>query len=291
MKICPFCRSPNHDSYQMCVRCRRLSPGEEQRRRYSTMLLPQKEVMEFVPAGTRPADPKRNGPATLTVPTPGQPSPRPASGPQASGPGTRGPAPADQPPRPLMTTLAVKPPGGTSTVPSELPSGFNECNALAMQYYNAGAYDRAETVFKRCSELNPNDVNVWMLRGVSLRCLRKVDEALACFDRAIQLRPDNIDAWRRKGFTLRILNRTEDAISCYEKIIVLNPRDTAALNDKANALDDLKRHEEAVKVYDMVLKINPKDRYAQDNKEATERILKRKAADNYRSQFFGPKPI
>ncbi len=250
MKICPHCRSPNHDSYQMCVRCRRLSPAEEQRRRHATMLLPHRETMDFVPAGAHPGETKKAG-ATLSVPD------------HATAP----PAPAD------------------------LPDDFFACNAVAMQFYNAGVYDRAEAAFRHCADLNPNDVNTWMLRGVSLRCLRKVDEALTCFDRAIRLRPDNIDAWRRKGFTLRILNRTEDAIKCYDKIVELNPKDTAALNDKANALDDLKRHEDAIKVYEMVLKINPKDRYAQDNKEASERILKRRAADNYRSQFFGPKPI
>lgn len=280
MKICPYCRSPNHDGYQMCARCRRLSPGEEQRRRFSTMLLPQKEKLEFVPAGAAPAEPKRPG-ATLSVPTPAQAAPAQPAGRPGAPPGSR----------PMMQTLPVKPAGAPGALPAELPNDFASCNAVAMQYYNAGVYDRADVAFRRCAELNPNDVNVWMLRGVSLRCLRKVDEALSCFDRAIQLRPDNIDAWRRKGFTLRILNRTEDAIRCYDKISELNPNDTAALNDKAAALDDLKRHEEAVKVYEMVLKINPKDRYALENKEATERILKRKAADNYRSQFFGPKPI
>jgi tetratricopeptide (TPR) repeat protein len=280
MKICPYCRSPNHDNYQMCARCRRLSPAEEQRRRFSTMLLPQKEKLEFVPAGTAGAEPKKTG-ATLTVPNHvAAPAPQPA---QKAG--------APQSGRPIMQTLAVKPTGPAAPATAELPNDFTSCNAAAMQFYNAGVYERAEAAFRRCAELNPNDVNVWMLRGVSLRCLRKVDEALSCFDRAIQLKPDNIDAWRRKGFTLRILNRTEDAINCYDRIVELNPKDTAALNDKASALDDLKRHEEAVKVYDLVLRINPKDRYAMDNKEATERIIKRKAADDYRSQFFGPKPI
>jgi tetratricopeptide (TPR) repeat protein len=242
------------------------------------MLLPQREKMEFVPAGTQPGEAKKPG-ATLSVPdVAAQPA-------QKAGP--------SQPARPIMQTLSVKPAAAAPSGPAplELPGDFASCTAMAMQFYNAGVYDRAESVFRRCAELNPNDVTTWMLRGVSLRCLRKVDEALSCFDRAIQLRPDNIDAWRRKGFTLRILNRTEDAMKCYDRIIELNPKDTAAMNDKAAALDDLKRHEEAVKVYDMVLKINPKDRYAMDNKEATERILKRKAADNYRSQFFGPKPV
>lgn len=278
MKICPYCRSPNHDRYQMCVRCRRLSPAEEQRRRHATMLLPQREKIEFVRAGTSPGEPRKPG-ATLSVPTAGPAHPqRPAE--PASG-------------KPIMQTLSVKPAAAAAPAgaPAELPNDFTACNAMAMQFYNAGAYERAEAAFKRCAELNPQDVTVWMLRGVSLRCLRKVDEALSCFDRAIELRPDNIDAWRRKGFTLRILNRTEDAIKCYNRIVELNPKDTAALNDKANALDDLKRHKEAIKVYEMVLKINPKDRYAMENKEATERILKRKAAENYRSQFFGPKPI
>lgn len=247
------------------------------------MLLPSKEKLEFVPAGHTP-DTARASAAKSMVQASAQ-SQAPAHPREAQKPHV---------PSSMMRPLSVAPAGPKAPaheLPSQLPSTAAECTELAMKYYNAGIYDKAEAVFKHCLELNPLDINLWMLRGVSLRCLRKVDEALACFDKAIELKPDSIEAWRRKGFTLRILNRTEEAIKCYDKIIELNPRDTAALNDKANALDDLRRHEEALKVYEMVLKINPKDRYALENKEATERILKRKAAEAYRASFFGPKPI
>jgi len=293
MKICPYCRSPNHDTYQVCVRCRRLSPQEEQRRRYSTILLParERENIEFVPAGTSPGE--AHSPASLFI-QPRAPAAQPAE-PKAPAPQSRTvPRPVVQQGQPQAQ---APPPGIRQTGPAAQPAfaseprNLVEWQAQAMQFYNAGVYDRAEAAFRRCLELNPDDVSIWMLRGVALRCLRNVDEALACFDKAIELRPDSIEAWRRKGFTLRILNRTEEAIRCYDRIVELNPRDTAALNDKANVLDDLRRHAEAIKVYELVLAINPKDRYAIENKEASERLLKRKAADDYRSQFFGPKPV
>lgn len=293
MKICPHCRSPNHDGYVMCVRCRRLSPQEEQRRRYSSILLParERESVQFVPAGTPPGEASR--PESFFVQ-------QRASSAQPSESRTPGPGP-HIPPRPVVQrgdpqaqsralgARQAQPPA--QPVLASEPRNLVEWQAQAMQFYNAGIYDRAEAAFRRCLVLNPNDVNLWMLCGVSLRCLRKVDEALACFDKAIELRPDLLEAWRRKGFTLRILNRTDEAIKCYDRIIELNPKDIAALNDKANALDDMRRHAEAIKVYEQVLNINPKDRYAIENKEASERLLKRKRADDYRSQFFGPKAI
>jgi tetratricopeptide (TPR) repeat protein len=281
MKICPYCRSQNPDTYQVCGRCRRPSPYEEQRKRYSTMLLPAKDKLDFVPAGARPAD------GHIHTPAPGPSAPTVAQVAQLAF------KPAGPPSQAATRMAAPQKPGAPvlPSMPSELPKTLAECSALAQQYYNAGLYDRADAVFKRCLELDASDINIWMMRGVALRCLRKVDEALACFDKAIELKPDCVEAWRRKGFTLRILNHTEEAIVCYDKLVELNPKDTAALNDKANALDDLKRHEEAVKCYEAVLKINPKDRYAIENKEATERLLKKKAAEDYRSQFFGPKPI
>jgi tetratricopeptide (TPR) repeat protein len=271
MKLCPYCRSPNHDAYQLCVRCRRVSPQEEQRRRFSTMLLParERETLQFVPAQTGSGEIRTPLPQTQTAQRPTV----------QQGPGPRA---VQAPPRPVAPPQAQ---------PVAEPRSFAEWNEVAMQHYNAGAYERADAAFQKCLEFNPGEVGIWMYRGVALRCLRKVDEALACFDKAIELRPDSLEAWRRKGFTLRILNRTDDAIRCYDKILELNPKDTAALNDKANALDDLRRYAEAVKVYEQVLAINPKDRYAIDNKEATERLLKRKAADDYRSSFFKPKPV
>jgi tetratricopeptide (TPR) repeat protein len=246
------------------------------------MLLPAKEKLEFVPAGTRPGDPRLQTPGAA-----GHAAPTVAQVAQLAF------RPAGQPTQAASRMAAPQKPvsGAVPVMPSELPKTYVESHALAMQYYNAGIYDRADAVLKHCLELDASDVNVWMMRGVALRCLRKVDEAIACFDRAIELKPDCVEAWRRKGFTLRILNKSEDAIKCYDKLIELNPKDTAALNDKANALDDLRRHEDAIKCYEAVLKINPKDRYAMENKEATERLVKKKAAEDYRSQFFGPKQI
>jgi tetratricopeptide (TPR) repeat protein len=60
-------------------------------------------------------------------------------------------------------------------------------------------------------------------RGVVLRELGRLDQALASCERAIVLKPDFADAFRNRGDALRDLKRLPEAVQCYERARALDP--------------------------------------------------------------------
>jgi tetratricopeptide (TPR) repeat protein len=54
------------------------------------------------------------------------------------------------------------------------------------------------------------------------KCL--YNDAASYFDKAIEKDPQNIDAWNNKGITMSALGLKEEAIRCFNKAIELNPK-------------------------------------------------------------------
>ena len=54
------------------------------------------------------------------------------------------------------------------------------------------------------------------------------DGALIFFDQALELEPENPDIWNMKGIALRSLGRYNEASKCYNKSLELDPRDKAS---------------------------------------------------------------
>ncbi len=51
------------------------------------------------------------------------------------------------------------------------------------------------------------------------------ENALNSFDKAISLDDNDPDLWNMKGITLRCLGRYNDAIECFNKSLEIDPRD------------------------------------------------------------------
>jgi len=132
------------------------------------MLLPQKEKMDFVPAGTPPGNTRRRRQPQRPDHAPAQPAARPG---------------AAQPSRPIMQTLSVKPAGAAPIAPAELPNDFSACNAMAMQFYNAGVYDRAEVVFADAPSSTQRRERL-DAQGSLAPLPAQGGRGLSCFDRA-----------------------------------------------------------------------------------------------------------
>ena len=51
------------------------------------------------------------------------------------------------------------------------------------------------------------------------------EDALSFFDQALELEPNNPDIWNMKGVALRSLGRYDEASECYNRSLELDPRD------------------------------------------------------------------
>ena len=106
--------------------------------------------------------------------------------------------------------------------------------------------------------LDDDDINLffgaWFYKGISLKNLGNLEEALKCFDIILKIFPDDIDALNGKGHTLYDLGKYEESIKCFDRVLEIDPNNTIALNGKGNILYDLERYEEAIKYYDRAIK-------------------------------------
>lgn len=94
----------------------------------------------------------------------------------------------------------------------------------------------------------------------------KYEEAIEYYDKIIEIEPNNADAEVNKGLALNELvnkgvylsyfGQPKEAITYYDKALAIDGNYTDALNNKAFALANLDRNEEALPIIEQVLESN-----------------------------------
>ena len=120
----------------------------------------------------------------------------------------------------------------------------------------------------------PAEMNAaaWLNKGLSLKNLGQLDEALACYEKAIEMNPPARVislAWNNKGICFLVRGRINDALQCFETALGLNTRSEKAWCNKGFALHNLGRFREALECYDQALRIEPAYAIAWANKSNT----------------------
>jgi len=85
-------------------------------------------------------------------------------------------------------------------------------------------------------EIKPDYADAYNNRGVVLKELMRVDEALGSYDRAIEIKPDYAEAYYNRGNALKELKRLEEAIASYDRAIEIKPDYADAFWNKALSL-------------------------------------------------------
>jgi tetratricopeptide (TPR) repeat protein len=100
--------------------------------------------------------------------------------------------------------------------------------------------------------------------GDELNQKRKYIEALPYFDKALDISPKFCLAWINKGIALKNLGKINEAIACYDHVINdINPRYKKAWGNKANTLILINDFDNARICIDRALEIDPNYQYAQ----------------------------
>lgn len=92
-------------------------------------------------------------------------------------------------------------------------------------------------------------------------CITKAHDANAairCFDKALKLNPNYLEAWVRKGVTLLDIGENYDAQVCLNKAVKLNPKSFKARYNRGKCLLRLKYYEEAILDFQQAVSIKPK---------------------------------
>ena len=92
-------------------------------------------------------------------------------------------------------------------------------------------------------------------------CITKAHDANAairCFDKALNLNPNYVEAWVRKGVTLLDIGEDYDAQVCLNKAVILSPKSFKARYNRGKCLLKLKYYDEAILDFQQAISIKPK---------------------------------
>ncbi|MCH6586078.1 MAG: tetratricopeptide repeat protein [Thaumarchaeota archaeon] len=103
--------------------------------------------------------------------------------------------------------------------------------------------------------------------GPALYRLCKFDTSLNFFNDSLIDNPNDVEILVNKGSTLRKLGYFSEAIMYYDQAINIDPDFLPAKNNKANALADLGKFDEAISLYNEILEKNPQYITARKNLE------------------------
>ena len=92
-------------------------------------------------------------------------------------------------------------------------------------------------------------------------CITKAHDANAairCFDKALNLNPNYVEAWVRKGVTLLDIGEDYAAQVCLNKAVKLSPKSFKARYNRGKCLLKLKYYDEAILDFQQAISIKPK---------------------------------
>ena len=144
-----------------------------------------------------------------------------------------------------------------------------------------------EVDIETTKDIDSEDANTWLAKGMQLIKLEKYDEGIRCFNEVIRF--EGVDhyalcgAWNEKGLACSHLEKYEEAITCYDEAIRINPDNESVWYDKGNASFYLEKYEEAITCYDEAIRINPENYSAWGNKGDS---LKKLGRDEDAEQCF-----
>jgi len=120
-------------------------------------------------------------------------------------------------------------------------------------------------------KIEPNNAELLYNRGVMMRVLGKINEALDSFEQVIKIKPDSFDAWSYKGGLLGIAGWHErdpllprvvvpqqlnDAIKAYDQALKIK-RDQVALLNSGVVMVRAGQRNHALKSFDEAIRMSP----------------------------------
>ena len=98
----------------------------------------------------------------------------------------------------------------------------------------------------------------YLMRNECITKAHDANAAIRCFDKALNLNPNYVEAWVRKGVTLLDIGEDYDAQVCLNKAVKLSPKSFKARYNRGKCLLKLKYYDEAILDFQQAISIKPK---------------------------------
>jgi len=141
----------------------------------------------------------------------------------------------------------------------------NSTQDLAKVWYNRavvlrneGKFNEALDAYDKAIELDPQDAEARIDKGMTFLVMGKFNESLAAFDEALVIEPNSSTLWREEGLVLSRMGRFNDSLKAYEEAIKIDPINPSALAGRGFTLSRMDRYGEALQAFDnKVIEIDP----------------------------------
>jgi len=137
--------------------------------------------------------------------------------------------------------------------------------ADALKHHRAGAFERAETLYRLLLQQAPDHPDLLHLLGVIGHQTGHPQAALALIDAAIARADTVADYHNNRGLVLLRLGRGAEAVACFDRALGINPAFSDAMSNRGNALQELGRLDEAAAAYRQAISISPRHAEAHSN--------------------------
>jgi tetratricopeptide (TPR) repeat protein len=116
-----------------------------------------------------------------------------------------------------------------------------ELNDAGYERHTTGSYEEAIQLHDEAISLEPGFSLAWVNKGIALKNLGRLDEAIACYDWVI----DHIDArykkaWHNKGVALKLRGELRVALECFDRAILIDPEYEFARQAREDCLGALR---------------------------------------------------
>lgn len=128
---------------------------------------------------------------------------------------------------------------------------------LGVQHHNAGRLPKAEAIYRKILQANPDQPVALHLLGVIAHQSGKFQAAVDMISKAISVAPKYAEAYYNLGIAYRALGKLEEAAGIYQKAIAINPNNADVFNNLGNILKDLGRLRKAEAAFRDALVVNP----------------------------------
>ena len=134
---------------------------------------------------------------------------------------------------------------------------------LGLLHHQRGRLERSLARLQRAVRFNPKEPDYLHDLGLVLESAGFTEEAVGYLDRAVKLKPNNPDLLIDLGNAYSALNRLDQAADCYSRAVKSNPDHPIARLNLAKTLADLGRRDEALAELERLVRLDPDNAAAQ----------------------------
>lgn len=140
----------------------------------------------------------------------------------------------------------------------------NSTQDLAKVWYNRaavlrneGKFDEALGAYDKAIELDPQDAEAKIDKGITFLVMGKFNESLAAFDEALAIEPNSSYTWIEKGLVLSRMEQFNESLKAYEEALRMDPTNPSAWTGRGSTLSQMGRYDVALQAFDKVIEIDP----------------------------------